>query len=282
MMPRRGIWYYIICGILLHCVNGFVGICDVNVGGRITKASSLQVNAASADTREAGLDVLDGEKTTESLEQAQQDVLDLTDLSVMQVKEMLLDLLPRMTGLDEEFRAVESYVNALEGRYMPVQTLEFLNLAMSGEWQLLFSTNLAGGPKPNFRLRELLQRIEPGTLNGNITNQATWDLADDGSTFDASGTFSAKCSYEINQGSRMVTDLDDHVLNLAKGSKVPKDVPALVGMLHRAMPKELFDPSEHAMDTTYLDGDLRIVRMAGPRLEGVRDIYIRKGSIEIN
>ena len=80
----------------------------------------------------------------------------------------------------------------------------------------------------------------------------------------------------------MVTDLDDHVLNLAKGSKVPKDVPALVGMLHRAMPKELFDPSEHAMDTTYLDGDLRIVRMAGPRLEGVRDIYIRKGSIEIN
>ena len=285
MMTRRGqglICYYIFCGILQQGVNGFAGISDVNVGNRITKARSFQANAASADTRDLGLDVFDGEKTTKNLEHAEQDVLDLADLSVVQVKEMLLDLLPRMTGLDEEFRAVESYVNTLEGRYMPVQTLEFLNLAMSGEWQLLFSTNLAGGPKPNFRLRELIQRIEPGTLNGNITNEATWDLADDGSTFDTSGTFSAMCSYEINQGSRMVTDLDDHVLSLAKGSKVRTEVPALVGMLHRAMPKELFDPSEHAMDTTYLDGDLRIVRMAGPRLEGVRDIYIRKGSIEIN
>jgi hypothetical protein len=177
---------------------------------------------------------------------------------------------------------VENYVNTLEDRYTPVQTLDFLNLAMCGDWQLLFSTNLAGSRKPNFRLRELYQRIEANNFNGTISNEATWDLAEDGSTFDASGTFTVKCNYSINQGARMVVDLEDHILQLAKGSVLPKDVEALIGLLHRAIPKEMFDPNEHAMDTTYLDADLRIVRMTGPRLEGVRDIFIRRGSMEVN
>lgn len=76
------------------------------------------------------------------------DLLDTT-----QIKSRLLDLLPRMTGSSAEFKDVETLVNALEARYAPVQTLDFLNLAMSGDWQLLFSTNLSGGPKTNFRLR---------------------------------------------------------------------------------------------------------------------------------
>ena len=80
----------------------------------------------------------------------------------------------------------------------------------------------------------------------------------------------------------MVVDLQDHVLKPSRGSKIPKDVQGLVGRLHRAMPKEMFDPQDHAIDTTYLDADLRIVRMTGPRLEGVRDIFIRSGAFEID
>jgi PAP_fibrillin len=209
---------------------------------------------------------------------------DLSTVDTMEVKRRLLDLVPRMMGTDEDYRQVESYVNTLEERFTPVQTLQFFNMATAGEWQLLFSTNLSGGPRPNFRLRELYQKVEANNFNGTICNQATWDLAqgDDDGIFDASGTFTVKCRYTINQGARMVVDLDDHVLELAKGSTVPQDVSGLVGLLHRAIPKELFDPNEHAMDTTYLDGDLRIVRMTGPRLEGVRDIFIRRGSMEIN
>lgn len=203
-------------------------------------------------------------------------------LETTEVKARLLDLLPKMTGNAEEFKAVETYVNTLEERYSPVQTLDFLNMAMTGDWQLLFSTGLSQGPKSNFRLRELLQRVETKGFEGNVTNTAKWDLAEDGQDFLSSGSFSVKCSYTINQGARMVMDLDDHVLELAKGSTVPKDVEGLVGLLHRQMPKELFDPSEHAIDTTYLDGDLRIVRMTGPKFESVRDIFIRKGSIDID
>lgn len=204
-------------------------------------------------------------------------------LDTMEIKRRLLDLLPRMKGTPDEFKAVESYVNELEDRYTPVQTLGFLNLAMSGDWQLLFSTNLSGLPKSNFRLRELYQRIESSDLTGTVVNMATWDLAENnGPIFDCSGSFTIKCTYSINQGARMLVALDDHVLELAKGSSVPQDFQALVGLLHRAIPTELFDPSEHAMDTTYLDGDLRIVRMTGPRFEAIRDIFIRRGSIEIS
>lgn len=58
---------------------------------------------------------------------------------------------------------------------------------------------------------------------------AQWDLAEDGETFDAKGTFCVKCSYKINQGARMIVDLTDHELRPARGSKIPDDVPGLVG-----------------------------------------------------
>ena len=207
---------------------------------------------------------------------------DLSVLDTMEIKNRLLDLVPRMMGTEQDYRMVEAYVNTLEERFTQIQTLQFFNMATAGEWQLLFSTNLSGRPRPNFRLRELFQKVEPTAQNGTVTNHATWDLAEDGVTFDSSGKFTIQCNYSIHQGSRMEMDLDDHVLEIAKGSSVPKDVQGLVGLLHRAVPKEMFDPNDHAMDTTYLDGDLRIVRMTGARLEGVRDIFIRKGSMEID
>ena len=234
------------------------------------------------------VDVDDIKYIDDSEDGDEEETEDLSTMDTMEIKNRLLDLLPRMKGTPEEYNRVESYVNTLEDRYTPVQTLDFLNLAMSGEWQLLFSTNIGGSPRANFRLRELYQRVESNGLNGTIVNEATWDLAEDhdaptpATSFDAFGTFSIKCSYSINDGARMVLDLNDHVINLGKGSAIPKDVEKLVAFLYKAIPTELFDPNEHAMDTTYLDGDLRIVRMAGPKFESVRDIFIRRGSMQIN
>jgi len=205
-----------------------------------------------------------------------------TNLTADEAKQALIDLIPRMTGKEDEYRAVESYVNLLEKKYSPVQTIDFLNLAISGEWQLLFSTNLTGNPNRKLRLRELVQNIEADGFGGSLTNSAQWDYADnEEGTFDSNGNFSIKCSYKINQGARMVIDLDGHELRPAKGSGVPSDIPAMVALLHRAIPKELFDPDNHAMDTTYLDAELRIARLTGPKYEGVRNIFFRKGQLEI-
>lgn len=102
-------------------------------------------------------------------------------------------------------------------------------------------------------------------------------------TYDVSGSFASSITYKINQGARMTIN-DDHdlTIQLAKGSAVPKDTQELVGLIHRAMPTEMFDSSNLAMDTTYLDTDIRIVRFTGLRHEGVRNIFMRKGLIEIN
>jgi hypothetical protein len=253
--------------------------------------AKIQMSSTSADILLDDMMISDDvDDNDDSIVEQDDETLELSTMDTTEIKTRLLDILPRMTGTPDEFQLVESYVNTLEDRYTPVQTLDFLNLAMSGEWQLLFSTNLSGLSKPNFRLRDLFQRIEANEFNGTIVNEATWDLAQDhddfspgpATNFDASGTFSIKCSYSINQGARMVLELNDHVINLAKGSTVPKDVEGLVALLYKAIPTELFDPNEHAMDTTYLDGDLRIVRMAGPKFEAVRDIFIRRGSMQIN
>jgi hypothetical protein len=131
----------------------------------------------------------------------------------------------------------------------------------------------------------MFQRVESKSatsFEGTVTNEVAWELAEDGFNFDASGSFTVVSKYEINQGARLILQLEDRILKLSKGSALPKDIENLVGLLSRAMPKELFDPNDHSMDTTYLDGDLRITRMTGPRFEGVRDIFVRRGSMEIN
>jgi hypothetical protein len=200
-----------------------------------------------------------------------------------QVKEDLLQLLASTTGQASDFRQVEEAVNRLESEYQPIQTLDFLNLMQQGRWQLLFSTQLTGTPNPQkFRLRALTQDVDCQQTTGNVTAQALWDLAEEGDgQFLCSGTFRAWHSYEITQGARVSLQLDDHVLELSPGSAVPADVPALVGLLHRSMPAELFDASQHSADTTYLDDSLRIVRYTGsPRLEGVRDIFLRETSLQ--
>ena len=213
---------------------------------------------------------------------------DLSTMDTMEIRSRLLEILPKMTGTPQEYKAVELYVNTLEDRYAPVQTLDFLNMAMAGEWQLLFSTNIGSSSGNDFRLRELYQRIDPNGFNGTIVNEATWDLTEDhedtipSTSFNAHGSFSIKCSYSINQSARMVLQLNDHVIKLSEGSAVPKDVQRLVSFLYRAIPTELFDPDDHAMDTTYLDGDLRIVRITGPKFEAVRNIFFRRGNIKIN
>ena len=91
----------------------------------------------------------------------------------LQLKANLLDLIPKMMGKPEEFRLVESYVNALEDKFVPPQTLGFLNMAMVGDWQFLFTTNQMGRPSPNLRLTELLQRIECKNFDGKLTNEVS-------------------------------------------------------------------------------------------------------------
>jgi hypothetical protein len=94
-----------------------------------------------------------------------------------------------------------------------------------------------------------------------------------------SGTFDivADARMSPSGSSRQHWSVVDRVLELGRGSDVPPNVPQLVRMLQRHTPLSLFDPDGAAMDTTYLDADVRIVRYTGmSRLEGVRDVFVRR------
>lgn len=242
---------------------------------------SLYMADATSVNTAANRDIIEDRELDKFVEEG---ALDVNSLDTLEVKKRLLDLLPRMTGSSTELREVETLVNTLEDRHKPVLTLDFLNLAMTGEWELLFSTSLSSRPQQTFRITEMLQRVESLSMNskkGTVSNEVSWELAEKGISFDASGSFTVACSYEISRGARLELNLRDSILKLAKGSTLPEDMERLIGLINRAMPKELFDPSDHAVDTTYLDGDMRITRMTGPRFEGVRDIFIRRGSMGI-
>lgn len=110
---------------------------------------SLQMADATSVNTAGNRDIIQDSGHADFVEES---TVDVNSLDTLEVKNRLLGLLPSMTGSSTEFREVEALVNTLEDRHKPVLTLDFLNLAMAGEWQLLFSTSLSSRPRQNFRI----------------------------------------------------------------------------------------------------------------------------------
>ena len=62
---------------------------------------------------------------------------DLDTLSIEEIKTTLLEKLQASTIMKNDLEYISDLVNALEQKYVPVQTLEFLNFAMEGDWELV-------------------------------------------------------------------------------------------------------------------------------------------------
>jgi hypothetical protein len=137
-----------------------------------------------------------------------------------------------------------------------------------------------------------------------LTTTARWDYSDqaDG-TFGCSGTFTWRAAYQMPAQStrldRFQSSVDPPVLRLQKGSALPTDVSAVVKLLHRSIPAELLllgryddgttttttttqqQQQQHlAVDTTYVDATLKIVRYSSSitlhQLDGVRNVFVRQ------
>jgi PAP_fibrillin len=234
-------------------------------------------------------------------------VVDVSDLTTSEIKSRLLELLriqsPTTPLTLYEYRAMEDYINALEKDYQPIQTLDFFNLALQGTWQWLFSTHHPLGRthtvNPDtmctYNLKSLEQTVDCQQMQGGIAHTVHWELDQNSNgTIDARGTFQVSGNYQITQGSRMAPLVQEEtapVLKLTPGSSLPSNVPALVQWLHRAIPSTLWlwSPlpevnmsASTAMDVTYMDADLRIVRTTGhARWEGARDIFARVSQIDM-
>jgi hypothetical protein len=193
--------------------------------------------------------------------------------------QLLSDWLSTMRGDAAELQPVEEWIQELEAAYRPPQTLGFFNWAQAGPWQFQFTTQYLNiTQRRSFRLRQVRQDLQCHDFQGNITNTCLWELSqkDDGH-FDCRGSFHIKGNYTLTSNGRLVWHPEsvDRTLLLSPGSARPNNASQLVQWLQRSLAKELFDPTQHAVDTTYLDANVRIVRYSGPRFEGVRNIFVR-------
>merc|ERR1719469_422554 len=61
----------------------------------------------------------------------------LDNLSLNEVKSLLLTILQKSSIMKKDLVYISDLVNVLEQKYVPVQTLEFLNFAIAGEWEMV-------------------------------------------------------------------------------------------------------------------------------------------------
>ena len=217
-------------------------------------------------------------------------------------KAKLMMICPNMTGKNsQENDLVEDLINFLEEEYKastPIQTVAFFDLAIGGTWELLMSTNMVGktskSPSESDELLGVFDDNELGMrlklVNGlsqiidtekrQMVNEVEWEV--DGSQDCWHGKFSTVSRYDlVNQSTRLITKLEEHVLDNKTKGRVPSGevVNEIVSGLIDEMSIELFDPHNLSCDTTYVDGDIRIVRYtAGDgrnTSEGVRNIFLR-------
>eukprot|EP00611_Tribonema_gayanum_P024198 TRINITY_DN5281_c0_g2_i1.p1 TRINITY_DN5281_c0_g2~~TRINITY_DN5281_c0_g2_i1.p1 ORF type:complete len:278 (-),score=54.85 TRINITY_DN5281_c0_g2_i1:932-1765(-) len=176
-------------------------------------------------------------------------------------------------------------VKSLEKQFSsePIHTVDFFNLAISGEWDVVHSTlypkraPAAVVSSEDLTVHSLRQTITPSDggnpRKGEITTAVEWELPEQGIT----GTFEVVAQYLTGDNSSMKLTTTGHRL---KPSSMPRDPQGLVELLQRHMPFELFDPDEQAVFTTYVDHDMRIVWAAGGRTgpNGSRIIFLRHHS----
>lgn len=71
-----------------------------------------------------------------------------------------------------------------------------------------------------------------------------WHLKDE----DLDGRLEIACKYKLDPKGRMNVSLGGH--RVLPDGKMPSDAQGLVKLLQRAMPFEMFDPNDHAFETS--------------------------------
>ena len=91
----------------------------------------------------------------------------------------------------------------------------------------------------------------------------------------SSGELLVRSRYTITTKGQLSISLDEHVL-MPLGDKLPEDPQELVMSMQRTVPFDFFDPDEATFSITYLDPELKIVRVAGKKFVGVVNLFIKK------
>ena len=206
-----------------------------------------------------------------------------------ELKHLVKDRREELRGSDFLKCRIEYLVKVLKKSYVPSFTVEFMNLAMSGEWDHGYSNVLLRRADESLTCK-ITQKIIPanskmveggasearlGEINhantGQIVNQVAWRVIDTKDQLNHGDLF-VHSNYTIGSNGALSLDLGEHVVHAVKLTVEPMD---LVMAIQRSIPFQFFDPSDSMAKNVYIDPELRISEMSGPIFQGVYDIFVR-------
>lgn len=164
-------------------------------------------------------------------------------LSVADCKKELLRVISNQKPIEGDYRhnRIEYLTKYLEQKYIPIQTIPFLNYVLSGRWDVVYSNVLIRGADNTFNYRisqEISANESEGSLDGVIKNLIKWDLQRTDEV--CSGDLVVNSKYELNTKGDLNVALLEHLL--MPDGDAPKNVEELIMTVQRSIPFEFFDP----------------------------------------
>jgi hypothetical protein len=172
-------------------------------------------------------------------------------LSTAECKQELIGLLTKAIEIEDEFfdYRVEYLTKYLEYNYIPIQTIPFLNFALSGNWDMLYSNALVtrADKTLDYKISQEITADEgEGTATGILNNIVKWELKSTDCRY--IGNLVVNCKYLFNTKGDLDVTLQEHLL-LPNGN-APQDVEELIMSIQRSIPFESFDPDDIRIKNT--------------------------------
>ena len=213
-----------------------------------------------------------------------------TEAAVSELKHLVKDRRAELRGSDFLKCRIEYLVKVLKKSHVPSFTVEFMNLAMSGEWVHGYSNVLLRRADDSLTCK-ITQKIVPANSKmalgeasgkarldeinhahrGHIVNEVAWRVVDKRDQLNH-GVLSVHSNYTIGSNGALALELGEHVVNAEKLTLDPMD---LVMAIQRSIPFQFFDPSDSVTQDVFIDPELRISEVNGPIFQGVYDIFYR-------
>lgn len=161
------------------------------------------------------------------------------------------------------------------------ETAVFTEFALSGTWELSFSTSPTRG-WDDIQIDRLLQIVDPAAKT--ITNSCLWSLQTAEENEKLTAKLDIVSGYSFQDDSAIMNvDVPSHQLRLveddsASGGKspsFPSDIQSIIERLQSSLPKEFWDSSGQVDPATFMDFDFRIACVISERLQGIRSVYTR-------
>lgn len=234
-------------------------------------------------------------------------------LSTAECKRELIGLLSKTIEIEEEFLdyRVEYLTKYLEYKYIPIQTIPFLNFALSGNWDMLYSNALVTRADKTLDYtisQEIIADEGEGSATGILNNIVKWELKSTDCSY--LGDLVVNCKYLFNTKGDLDVSLQEHLL--MPNGNAPQDVEELIMSIQRSIPFESFDPDDIRIKNTvgrnsectdniflivifydffylylsthrlsffplqYVDPDIRISRITGEKFENIVNVFVKK------